>query len=275
LLIVEHVTVDAITQKQTVVSWSFRPTIEPLGNYRVTISRSLSSDDDFQVIATGVRADQFIYLDQEPPELSKWATLYYKLKVEQVDLSGTPVPDTDTVSDAYRIRQVYSPRAMYIIRARQVYFRQLEIGRDSLVFRRRTSGQTCPECYDPVQQRSTRKDCSLCFGTGRLGGYYPPIRVMIQYQPAQRRNIVESHIREEIRIEASMGHFPLLSPRDVVFEQHAGKWYVVNSVQPKEDLRVVTSQRLDLRELDAQAKEQDLYLPETIEGATHRLEIIP
>jgi len=274
LLIVDQILVDAVTAKSAVVSWSFRPTVEPLGNYRVTISRSLSSDDGFEVIATGLRADQFIYLDQSPPELSKWATLYYKLRVEQVDLAGNEVPGQEHETDAFRIRQEYSARALYIIRARQVYFSQLEIGRDSLVYRRRTSGQTCPECYDPVQQRTTRQGCPLCFGTGRLGGYYPPIRVMIQYSPAQRRNVVGPSLSEEVRIGASMGHFPLMSPRDVVFEVYAGKWYMVNGVSLKEDLRVVTSQKLDLRELDAQAKEQDLPLMADVEGATQRLQVI-
>lgn len=276
MLIVDEVLVDALSQKNAVIGWSFRPTVELLGNYRVTISRSLSPLDDFEPIATGLRADQFVYLDQSPPELSKWTTLYYKVTVEKVDATGAVIPGETHESDAFRIHQGYSPRALMIIRSRMIYFSKLEIGRDSLVYRRRTSGQTCPECYDPVQQRTTRQGCPVCFGTGRLGGYYPPIRVMIQYSPAQRRNIVMSHLTEEVRIEGKMGHFPLMTPRDIIYEIGTQKWYVVNTVTPKEDIRVVTSQRLDLRELDAQAKEQDLPIPdsEQVAGAVHRLQVI-
>jgi len=276
VLIIDEVLVDALSQKNAVVSWSFRPTVELLGNYRVTVSRSLSPLDDFEPIATGLRADQFVYLDQDPPEMSKWTTLYYKVTVEKVDATGAVIPGETHESDAFRIHQEYSPRAMMIIRSRMIYFSQLEIGRDSLVYRRRTSGQTCPECYDPVQQRTTRQGCPVCFGTGRVGGYYPPIRVMIQYQPGQRRNTIMSHLTEEVRIQATMGHFPLMTPRDIIYEIGTQKWYVVNTVTPKEDLRVVTSQKLDLRELDAQAKEQDLPIPdsEQVAGAVHRLQVI-
>lgn len=276
MLIVDNVLVDALSQKHTVVSWSFRPTAELLGNYRVTVSRSLSPQDDFEPIATGLRADQFVYLDQDPPEMSKWTALHYKVTVEKVDVAGNVIPGETHESDAYHMHQQYSPRALYIIRARQVYYSKLEIGRDSLVYRRRTSGQTCPECYDPVQQRTTRQDCPLCFGTGRLGGYYPPIRVMIQYRPVQKRNVVMSHLTEEVRVSAVMGHFPLLTPRDVIYEVNTRKWYVVNVVQPREDVRVITSQHLELRELDAQAKEQDLPIPpeEQVIGSVHRLQVV-
>lgn len=261
MLIFEDLLITAITARSIVVSWMFEPTRDLIGNYRVKISRSLSPDDGFVDIETDVRADQFVYVDQDPPELSRWATLYYKVTAEQVEPDGTPIPGTSSESPAKRLRQSYPPAALHIIRARQLYFKQMKLGRDSLVYRRRTHGQTCPECYDPVEQRATRHDCPVCVGTGRIGGYYPPIRVLIQYRPAERRNQVGSSIGEPTYVMAHMGHFPLISPRDIIFEVNTGKWYNVNAISVREYERVVTSQHLQLRELDPQQKEQDLPLP--------------
>ena len=264
VLIFEDLLVEAITARSIVVSWMLAPSLELIGNYRVKISRSLSPDSDFVDIETGVRANQFVYVDQDPPELSRWATLYYKVTAEQVDAGGVPIPATSSESEAKRLRQSYAPAALHIIKAREIYYKHLKIGRDSLVYRRRTHGQSCTECYDTVEQRATRHDCPVCFGTGRVGGYYSPIRVLVQYHPAERRNQVGSSITEPTYVMAHMGHFPLVSPRDVVFEISAGKWYLVNSVSLREVLRVTTSQHVQLRELDPQNKEQDLPLPSDV-----------
>lgn len=260
----DDVLIEALSARTLVVAWAFAPTMDLVQNYRVSISRSLSPEDGFVTIATGLRANQFVFLDTDPPELSRWATLYFKVTVEKVDASGAPIPGTATESSPRRLRQQYAPVALHIIRARSVYYRHLKLGRESLVYRRRTSGQTCPSCYDPVEGRTTKHSCPLCYGTGRVGGYYPPQRVLIQFRPSERRNNVGSTISEQTYVMAQMGHFPMLSPRDVVFEINTGKWYIVNTVSPKEVERVTTSQQLQLRELNPQAKEQDLALPSSI-----------
>lgn len=260
----DDVLVEALSARNLAVVWAFVPTVDLLQNYRVSIARSLSPEDGFVVIETGIRANQFVYLDTDPPELSRWATLYYRVTVEKVDAAGVAIPGTATTSSPRRLRQKYAPVALHAIRARAVYYRHLRLGREALVYRRRTSGQTCPLCYDPVEGRTTKHNCSMCFGTGRVGGYYPPQRVLIQFRPSERRNNVGSSISEQTYVSAQMGHFPVVSPRDVIFEINTGKWYNVNVVSPKEVERVVTSQQLQLRELNPQAKEQDLALPSSL-----------
>jgi len=254
----DELTVNGITARSLVVNWSFRPTVDLIGNYRVDVSRSLSPQDEFIVIAKGVRADQFVYVDQDPAELSKWATLYYKVRVYQVDSTGAELPNTESTSVAVRMNQKVSALGLAIVKARELHFRHLEIGRESLVYRKRTTGQACPNCWDPVEERVKRRDCSICYGTGVIGGFYPPLRVLIQYHPSRRANMVEGSIREIIYVDASMGHFPVVSPRDVIYEIGTGNWYLVNQVSPREHLRTIIMQQLVLRVLDPQSKEQDL-----------------
>lgn len=271
----DDMSVVGITARSLVVSWSFRPTLDLVANYRVDISRSLSPTDDFDTIVTGVRADQYVYVDQDPPELSKWATLYYKVRAYQVDLAGTEVSGTSSITEARRMNQDVSPAGMAIIQARELHFRHLKIGRESLVYRRRTSGTACPKCWDSVEQRVKRHDCSVCYGTGQVGGYYPPLRVLIQYRPTKRSNMVEGAIREIVYVDAAMGHFPLVSPRDVIYEIDAGNWYLVNQVSPREHLRATVMQQLVLRLLDPQSKEQDLVgLHQAVAADVHSSHLI-
>jgi hypothetical protein len=70
--------------------------------------------------------------------------------------------------------------------------------------------------------------------------------------------MVEGTIREIIYIDATMGHYPLVSPRDVLYEIGTGNWYLVNQISLREHLRVPIMQQLVLRVLDPQSKEQDL-----------------
>lgn len=271
----DDISVNGITARSLAVSWSFRPALDLVANYRVDISRSLSPESGFVVIANGIRADQFVYVDQDPPELSKWATLYYKVRAYQVDSAGTEIPNTETTSTAERMNQEVSAYGMAIVRARELHFKHLGIGRDSLVYRRRTSGQVCPQCWDPVEERVKRHDCPLCYGTGKIGGYYPPLRVLIQYRPAKRSNMVEGSIREIIYIDAAMGHYPLVSPRDVIYEVGTGNWYLVNQISVREHLRTVLMQQLVLRLLDPQSKEQDLIgLPQQVTADLHTSHLI-
>lgn len=260
-----------VTPRSTVLTWSFVPTLERLENYRVAVYRSLDPNDGFVTLAPAVNALQYVFIDTDPPELSKWATMYYRLAVYQVDAAGAEVPLTRVESKPRRVNQQYTPESLLLIEARQRHFKHLRIGRDSLIYRRRSSGQACPACWDAIEQRTTRQECPVCYGTGRLGGYYAPNRVLIQFQPAIRANRVGSAIMEHVYVDAAMGHFPLVSPRDVVLEIYAGKWYLVNQVRVKEHLRTVVMQQLTLKELDPQSKEQDLPIPasEQVQRDTH------
>lgn len=269
MLTFDDMLVEAITARSLVVSWSFRPTLELVATYRVDVSRSLSPEGEFEVIATALRANQYVYLDHDPPELSKWATLYYKVRAYLVDAAGVEIPATSSESDAKRVRSEVSAYGLAIIEARELHFRYLEIGRPSLIYRRRTSGETCPNCYDKVEERVKEHDCPLCFGTGRLGGYFPPIQVLIQFKPALRRNNVEGTIREIVYVDAAMGHFPLVSPRDVIYEIGNGKRYLVNQIATREHLRTVVMQQLVLLEFGPQSKENDLPQPEQMASDAH------
>lgn len=269
-IVFDEIKVDIINPRNAVVSWSIEPTNEPLGNYRFDVLRSQDPESEFEPQVTGLR-NQYYWIDSSPDELSKWAKSYYQVKAYQVDSSGSLVAGTEVYSAPTSAEVVPGTLGLYKIYAKQLVYRQTGIGRETLVFRRRGSGQRCPECWDPVEQVVTRHSCPMCFGTSFLQGYYPPIKVLVKYKPSPEANTIDTQLKEFNYTEGRMSNYPAIKPRDVLYEVGTGRWWLVNSIRVTEDRRVLVSQFMELRQLDPQNKEQDLQLPtldseETIES---------
>jgi len=269
-IVFDEVHVDIISPRNAVLSWALEPTNDPLGNYRFDVLRSQDPESEFVPKVTGLR-NQFYWVDSSPDELSKWVHAYYVVKAYRVDSSGSLVPGTEVESAPIAAEVVPSALGLYKIYAKQLVYRQTGIGRETLVFRRRGSGQRCTGCWDPIEQTVTRHSCPLCFGTGFLQGYYSPIKVLVKYKPSPAANTLDTQLKEFNYTEARMANYPPVKPRDIFYEIGTGRWWLVNTVRVTEDKRVLVSQFLEIRQLDAQNKEQDLQLPtltddETIEA---------
>lgn len=256
----DEVGVDAISPRNVVVSWSIVPTAEPLGNYRFEVQRSNDPVSGFESVVTGLR-NQFYYISSNPGEMSKWSTIYYRIVATKVALDGVAIPNETTTSTPGTIKGTLDPKTYLIVQNKLINFRHLNIGRETLVYRRRNSGQRCPACWDDVEQLVTRHDCPTCFGTGQLGGYYPPIKVLIRYLPEIKRNTTGEQLQEFSYTEAHMANYPKVQPGDILFEISAGRWFMVNEIEQTEIGRALVSQTLRLRRKDPQNKEQDLPLP--------------
>jgi len=256
----EEVTVTAITPKNSVVSWALVPTIEPLGQWRFDVQRSYAPQSGFETEVEGLR-NQFYWIDSNPAVLSKWETTYYRIRAYQVDAAGDEVPNTEVLSHPGTLNDRLSPKVLHIIRNKQIVYRQLGIGRESLVYKRRESGQRCPQCWDEIEQRVTTQECPVCYGTGFLGGFYPPIKVLVRYLPTTKQNTVGTQLQEYAYCSARVANYPKLEPRDVIYEIGQGRWWMVNVVQPTESERILVSQFLQLHLLDPQNTEHDLPVP--------------
>lgn len=259
-IVFDELRVDIINPRNAVVSWSIEPTNEPLGNYRFDVLRSYDPESEFETKVTDLR-NQYYWIDSSPDELSKWAKAYYQVKAYQVDSSGSLVAGTEVFSSPISAEVVPSALGLYKIYAKQLVYRQTGIGRETLVFRRRGSGQRCPECWDPVEQVVTRHRCPSCYGTGFLQGYYPPIKVLVKYKPSPEANTVDTQLKEFNYTEGRMANYPPVKPRDILYEIGTGRWWLVNALRVTEDKRVLVSQFMELRQLDPQNVEQDLQLP--------------
>ena len=233
------------------ILWGFAPTTEDLGRFSITISRSESPGGPFEDLATVT--DVTLFRDVNINNLHNWRTYYYKLLVHDLE-SGA-----ERTFGPEWLRSRPSLEALEISGLFRLVLRE-HIGRRVWVFKRRTSGQRCPACYDADLQRRTSSMCKVCFDTGVVGGYWAPIEVDAQIDaPMKSTQLSTMSETQEQVIAARFPNFPLLDPRDVVVEAENIRWRVV-SVASTERLRSVVHQEVQLHRIPPSDVEYELPL---------------
>lgn len=206
------------------ISWVIRPTTEVIGNYQIEVQRSLAPEDTFETIGIGSSStltmeDSDVYL------YDRNRRYYYRLYVTDKTTSDTLI--TDPTYSSYE----YTPTIKEILRKEELLLRQY-LRRPARFLIRKTEGQYC-HCWDPTKARSTVSNCSDCYKTGFLGGYYEPIAGYIGEIPKTEQ------IRILLGIEMNSTqdllwtiNYPALSPADIVVETNSNSRYRVVRVEP-------------------------------------------
>ena len=219
------------TNQAQIVGWRFIPfgVAEPAAA-KVKVWRSASPDSGFEQIAT-VPALKGWFFDEDIDLLNRWAVYYYKLDlvVEDVTQGYGPV----------RLEGSNDRIAAGLVKHRNTYLRLA--GLPVLIYPYLAAGERC-SCWDAVLRKSTVSDCSGCFGTGYLSGYYSPILTLAQIGVEAKQNQVGERIEQETVVELMMSNYPVLRPGDVVYEIDAGRRYKVQAVTPSEKSRMLIGQ---------------------------------
>lgn len=209
-------------------------------NFEFTILRAETSFGPWDIVA-GPFSDQYYFRDTTPVVLHKLRKLYYLLRIKD--------KTTGEVREFGPTAQLPEPNleTMEMVRQEDVYFRE-KVGRKCWVFPIRTFGAYCT-CRNTVTGQRTRSNCNTCFGTGYLGGFYAPVEVWIQFDPAaQRTQPTTQNERKDTFTSARMGPSPLLKSKDLVIEAENVRWRV-ETMTPTQRLRATVHQELTLFEL--------------------------
>jgi hypothetical protein len=101
-----------------------------------------------------------------------------------------------------------------------------------LVYQRVSANGVRCSCYDKVLKKLTRANCELCFNTGWLVGYYPPVLTLAQISPEIHNAVPGDHERQELTSNMLLAEYPQVRPRDMIYELDTGRRYRVGSVLP-------------------------------------------
>lgn len=141
------------------------------------------------------------------------------------------------------------------LRAREIQRREWLLlrkftGINSLVFRRKTFGQRCSQCWDPVAKKVLQDNCPTCLGTSFEGGYFTGYETYLQYDPTPNTTTLGYQGKlEPNQIQAWTISYPSLANLDVVLRIPDGKIYRIDSVQSTELQTVPVRQMVLLTEL--------------------------
>jgi len=92
---------------------------------------------------------------------------------------------------------------------------------------------SCGDDSDADAQFRGRERCAMCFGTGVMGGYYPPVRMLIRFNdmPAKDFKGTVRGLTVNQTYTAWTLPYPLLRTEDLVVRRYDGSRYLVKEVQ--------------------------------------------
>ena len=158
--------------------------------------------------------------------------IYYKCTTvaevrETNEVKETPLNEVDAIS-LYDIEKIDWIWAESIRRNRWI----LEQGGERVkVFIRKWAGERCP-CWDE-QYKTSKEDCSVCRGTGYVGGYEGPYDILIAPPETERTvQLMDMGLHLSYDWNSWTGPYPLLNDRDFIVRQNNNR-YSISHINPQ------------------------------------------
>jgi len=231
MLVLNSLDVSTYNGQHLELSWDFKPDSDLITDYGVNVYRSESPINDitqYDLVASGLSANLYSYVDTSVEQLldlgRPW---FYKLGIYEIAVSGIISYQPDPA--AYLKDEVPDRVFREIVRRKNINLQNPRFsGRNFQVIKRRTWGTHCNVCWDDSLQRSTDSNCTTCFGTGWINGYYDPISVRGMKNASPKLNQINmfGEWKPSDSLLYMLG-YPPLKPRDIIADDDKHLWTVV------------------------------------------------
>lgn len=254
VLSIEHIS-------RVLIKWSLEGTGQDLKNLKFYVDRSESPNEFRQLNPVGISSSSvYEFVDETANLLDINKVLYYRVRAVEEAVDGTPLQtftsgvttwdgDLDLVG-------------LYIVEEHWFALRWV-YGVPVMIFKRRHDGTYCPNCFDLILKRVTKSNCTTCFGTGTMGGYYPPIESWMSFEPDPKvEGVVEWGKKQQSQTDIQFINYPLLSPEDIIVELKSNRFWKVESVRYPEKNRTIVLQMARLDAVGPSDVEYKILVPE-------------
>jgi hypothetical protein len=244
------------TSDTQVIGWK----LARIGNASVagsslTITQSYAPNDGF-VAATPSPApaltDNFTLVTNSGYH-DHWRLPYYKLTVTDADSNSKTY-------GPFRVEGEVDGISLHLIRNVRTLLR---LGGNPVLIYQRIFDQTnrCT-CWDPVLKKVTRSNCTLCFNTGFTTGYYDPLLTLALITPEPKVSEPGDTLRQTTATDSLTLNYPVLRPRDVIYEVNTARRFRVGNIRPIEKNRVLIHQEFPIIRLNPSDIEHQLDVPD-------------
>lgn len=240
------------TSDSQVIGWTFLGVGAAATNAVVKVWRSYVENDGFELIAT-IDARTGFYRDDTVNLFDRWRFPFYKLEVvDRNGLSRTYGP--------YRVSSDIDGLAIALIKNTTVMLRLG--GVPVLVYQRRSDASArCSNCWDATLRKVTIAYCEVCYNTGFEEGYYAPILTLATIAPESKLEAPSEVHRQTATTSALLSNYPVLRPRDLIYEVNTGRRYRIFSIQTAEKQRMLINQNITMEALNPGDVEHHLPVP--------------
>jgi len=117
-------------------------------------------------------------------------------------------------------------------------------GWNGFLLKRKIWGEQCPVCTDWDTQEVGDGKCPTCFGTGKVGGYWPGYETWAYEIPATPKNREKTWVddrtyihEDQVLPQMRMSAYPHLGSYDVFVDGDSGRRYVLRKVSVAAEMR--------------------------------------
>lgn len=222
----------------SVVFWGLRRQfIDPLPYHFTVQWAEAASSDNWQDVASVTNT--YFATDPVPRQFAVEIESFYRIKLTTPSGSYTSFPQQAT--------GIWNKRdwliARDICRKEQLVAHKFA-GREGWLLKRIVWGERCPQCSDYDTEEVSNSKCPVCYGTGKVGGYWPAFPVWpyeLEGGPQQRHKKQDDQVgmRDDQIWQARMLAYPHISTYDIFVEKGSGNRYVIRNIGVAAEMRSI------------------------------------
>jgi len=224
-----------LTEQRATISWAMQPDFDAPGPWTFTLQRGLApTDDAWEDIATTV--DQPWLYDNRPITNTIGIAIFYRIKL--VDGKGVVYYSQAQEIKAYWSR--YDWTLAKEITRKERFLMQTRTGVKGWLLKRKYFGDPCPLCLDPVTGQVIDPNCTDCFGTGIVGGYYEPYTFWLTMNGSQKTKKLtpdQGTTATNLEVVRALA-YPSVEPNDVWVHGYTNTRYFIEP-----DIKVLARHR--------------------------------
>ena len=246
MLSIETLTVKSFDRAHIDIYWNASTTGEDPLQYTVTVERSLNQLSDYVPVGSALIGHSH-FRDITPENgMAFHRKVWYRLRLTNRRTGATSLhPAEGGVSTG-------PPPDLLALEEARLYSVRLRLidGRPVWLFKKRTFGADCPNCWDSVQRKRLISSCAQCFNTGKSGGFYPPVQTHMKIYASDETVTQTPQGRTEHNdVQFDYGNFPELSPGDLVVDHEGTRWHITERIQKRRRSQFITRQHGMLHQL--------------------------
>jgi hypothetical protein len=236
--------IDTFSVDQLNIHWEVQNTGEVISDYHLDLYRAETSADisEFEYIASGIDPSLGLYEDNNLQKMgySLNRKIYYYIKV---------IHNTTGVNKnfgPYTMQTVPDYAALEIIRRKNVLLNNKRYSaRTFKILKRRTWGDYCSRCFDPITQRVQDANCQTCYGTGIEGGYFQPMEIRgFRSQKSFRQLLNLFGKFEDNEVSFVLQGYPILTINDVLVDELNDRYKILDPVRHTEKGLYILEQQI-------------------------------
>lgn len=209
------------------ISWTFPKDWEDV---RFNVFKSGSEEGPFIKLTSSPILENFF---TEPRQTLGSMFNVDFFKVEAIFENGSRIQSRPYTWGLKRHRPV-ELRAREIQRREWLMLRK-RFGIEVFFFKKRGYGPRCTRCWNPEIEKCMDDHCQVCFGTSFEGGYWRPIKSLMQIDPSAN----QVDLQDYGKMESNSGSgwtiaYPEIAPHDLIWKTDENKMFKVMQTQRTE-----------------------------------------